>query len=345
MSIQDDVDVLGFEIVRRAILFTSSTLLSDKTSRLGYNGDPNLAGTSTDGEALLYNSPIGTLYIQDDGTMWRKSVNTPETKTWVLMGEGSGGGDVDDTDLIELTSTVQDNSAGWGMHTDVSELTNTVQTNSAEWGAGGGGGSSRTMHVINRGSFDLNMYSCPGEPHFLSMQENNFAADTVWEDLTYRWKENDPKVELLKDDGFKTTPTPKMSWDNLTPYDRRSFAVPEGDKFWDADEVIQPVLPLMSNGDPLAGLVEPPESLFRLVKYALPENNISEPIASVMLAGRFALRLGFNNRSHDYDMMDGDPKSSGPFFEQLYPYQTIYEADNQEYIPLYNFKSQKNYTG
>lgn len=185
MSIQDDVDVLGFEIVRRAILFTSSTLLSDKTSRLGYNGDPNLAGTSTDGEALLYNSPIGTLYIQDDGTMWRKSVNTPETKTWVLMGEGSGGGDVDDTDLIELTSTVQDNSAGWGMHTDVSELTNTVQTNSAEWGAGGGGGSSRTMHVINRGSFDLNMYSCPGEPHFLSMQENNFAADTVWEDLTY----------------------------------------------------------------------------------------------------------------------------------------------------------------
>ena len=105
--------------------------------------------------------------------------------------------------------------------------------------------------------------------------------------------------------------------------------------------MIQPVLPLMSNGDPLAGLVEPPESLFRLVKYALPENNISEPIASVMLAGRFALRLGFNNRSHDYDMMDGDPKSSGPFFEQLYPYQTIYEADNQEYIPLYNFKSQK----
>ena len=163
----------------------------------------------------------------------------------------------------------------------------------------------------------------------------------MWEDLTYRWKENDPKVELLKDDGFKTTPTPKMSWDNLTPYDRRSFAVPEGDKFWDADEVIQPVLPLMSNGDPLAGLVEPPESLFRLVKYALPENNISEPIGSVMLAGRFALRLGFNNRSHDYDMMDGDPKSSGPFFEQLYPYQTIYEADNKEYIPLYNFKSQK----
>ena len=182
MSIQDDVDVLGFEIVRRAILFTSGTLLADETSRLGYNGDPNLAGTSTDGEALLYNSPIGTLYIQDDGTMWRKSVNTPETKTWVLMGEGSSG---DDSDLIELTSTVQTNSGGWGMHTDVSELTNTVQTNSAAWGAGGGGGPSGTLHVINRGSFDLNMYSCPGEPHFLSMQENNFAADTVWEDLTY----------------------------------------------------------------------------------------------------------------------------------------------------------------
>ena len=53
-------------------------------------------------------------------------------------------------------------------------------------GSGGGGGDSTSeLHVINRGSFDLNMYSCPGEPHFLAMQENNFAADTTWGDMTY----------------------------------------------------------------------------------------------------------------------------------------------------------------
>lgn len=140
MSLQDDVDVLGFEMARRVVLFRSTTLLSDKTTRLGFNGDPNDATTATTGEQLLRDSPTGTMFIQDDGTMWRKTVNTTETKTWVLMGEGSGGG---------------------------------------------GGDNTSELHVINRGSFDLNMYSCPGEPHFLTMQENNFAADTTWGDVTY----------------------------------------------------------------------------------------------------------------------------------------------------------------
>ena len=71
----------------------------------------------------------------------------------------------------------------------------------------------------------------------------------MWEDLTYRWKKSD-QDGTLKDDGFKTTPT-QNGMGQLTPYGRRSFAVPQHGKFWDADEVIQPVLPLMSNGDPL----------------------------------------------------------------------------------------------
>ena len=63
-------------------------------------------------------------------------------------------------------------------------------------------------------------------------------------------------------------------------------------------------------------------------------------MASIVLSGRFAERLAVNGRLHDYDLMDAEPVASGPFFEQIYPYQTIYQGADQSFIPLTDFRYQ-----
>ena len=131
-------------------------------------------------------------------------------------------------------------------------------------------------------------------------------------------------LSVVKDDGFKVSPTPSEHWDFENPYLNRTCSVPEGSIWLDPHQVFRPVLPVLPTGDPLLAELKVPDSLFRNVNYAIPPQHGVEPIPAVMLKGRFALRLGFNNRIHDYDMMDGDPATSGPFFEQMYPYQTIY---------------------
>lgn len=66
------IPTLQFELERRVILFKSITVLPDG-SLLGYNGDPNLAVKgNTPGETLIYNSPKGTRYQEDDGKQWYK---------------------------------------------------------------------------------------------------------------------------------------------------------------------------------------------------------------------------------------------------------------------------------
>lgn len=127
-------DELGFEMERRVVLFKSGTVMPDG-SLLGYNADPNNASLgSTAGQTLIVNSPIGTLYIEDDGTMWRKT--TLSTNDWVLMGEG-----------------------------------------------GSNGGATTEKHVLTRGAFEINMQAPSAV--FIPMQENNFAADTWYDDINY----------------------------------------------------------------------------------------------------------------------------------------------------------------
>ena len=138
MAIQDDVDNLLFEMPRRAILFKSSTVMEDGSSLLGYNGDPNNAVSSNSGgEQLLVFSPIGTLYVEDDGPMWHKTHQS--NNTWEEFGVGSGGS--------------------------------------------GGGSSTTEKHVLTRGAYEINMASPSAT--FIPMQENNFAADTVYTDINY----------------------------------------------------------------------------------------------------------------------------------------------------------------
>lgn len=91
MAIQDDVNNLVFEMPRRAIIFRSSTVLSDGTTLLGYNADPNNANWQNgEGEALLFFCPVGTLYVQDNGSLWHKIDQFQGT--WSQFGSSTGGG-------------------------------------------------------------------------------------------------------------------------------------------------------------------------------------------------------------------------------------------------------------
>ena len=127
---------LYLEQQRRTVILRPGTVLSDGTSLLGYDGDPNSADANNgEGEELITLIDIGCLYIQSDGTLWRKTVRN--TNTWVLVGSG--------------------------------------------------GGSTTTKHVITRGSFEIDMDQGDGSPgpYFLTMQENSFAGDSLWDDITY----------------------------------------------------------------------------------------------------------------------------------------------------------------
>jgi hypothetical protein len=161
----------------------------------------------------------------------------------------------------------------------------------------------------------------------------------LWEDMAYRWKEDeDENIKLLQSEGFKTLPTTSLMWDYRTHYKGKSIYLPERSSWMDAVHWFEPVLPVLPTGDPLIEVLANTAHVFPLVKYAVPSEHFVEPTPAVLLKGRFALRLGYNNRSHDYQLMDGDPKTSGPFFEQLYPYQTIYEVDDSALIPLSDFR-------
>ena len=82
------IENLIFEVERRVALFKSTTTMPDG-SQLGYNGDPNLVSqTGTPGEYLIYVSPTGTRYQQNDGTQWYKKT---APNTWAQFGTGTGG--------------------------------------------------------------------------------------------------------------------------------------------------------------------------------------------------------------------------------------------------------------
>lgn len=178
MAIQDDVDVLGFEIARRVVLFKSGTVMPD-SSTLGYNGDPNNATTNTDGELLLRNSPIGTLYIEDDGTMWRKTVLS--TNTWSELGTGSGGSGGGSSISNALTAKWDDTATSYA-------ATSAIHT-----------------QVFTRGALSIDMQT--NAPIYISLQESNFAADSYWTDLNPKHVMVLPYETRLKKVQFRSTGT------------------------------------------------------------------------------------------------------------------------------------------
>ena len=114
----------------------------------------------------------------------------------------------------------------------------------------------------------------------------------------------------------------------------------DADGWSDGEEITNLTDPL--DPDDFPQIVRADEGPFyRLVRYAVPVNQQAEPPPTALLSGRFALRLGFDGRLHDYDLMDADQRPSGPFFEQMFPYKNIYRGvspeDEAEFIPLIDF--------
>lgn len=127
----------------------------------------------------------------------------------------------------------------------------------------------------------------------------------VWEGLTYRWSlEGDPINTSMIAAGYGTLPPPAETWDAFRA-NGRSVSIPER-AYWLQAEAWG------TDGAPRE------DAFFRSVRYT--EAAVHNPPIAV-LDGRFALRLGFEGRPHDYDLMAGDPVHSSPFFEQLYPWE------------------------
>ncbi len=85
------LEQLQFELERGSKLFKSTTTMPDG-SAFGFNNDPNKAiESNTDAEFLLYHSPIGTGYMQDNGVSWQKVEGNPGG-LWDRLSKGSASG-------------------------------------------------------------------------------------------------------------------------------------------------------------------------------------------------------------------------------------------------------------
>ena len=158
----------------------------------------------------------------------------------------------------------------------------------------------------------------------------------TWENIVFQWKEaDDAAANAMEQNGFKVLPSPEEQWGYQFYPKRGVISTPNLEYYLSASDWFQ-----NTKGEKSSDLtdLQNKSAFFPRVKQAFPEGYIARPISSVLLAGRFAERLGYKNRVYDYNLMDADPNISGPFFEQIYPYQTIYKTDDMTYIPLTDFR-------
>ncbi len=155
----------------------------------------------------------------------------------------------------------------------------------------------------------------------------------LWEDLAQRWFQNGDVVETaMRSAQVTRLPTVAQQWEASARKDKRVFALP-GPELW-----LDRSLWIEHRG---AGA---PKAFFRRIRYLTPTGQKSQP-EMVLLSGRFALRLGYAGKRHDFDLMNGDPESSGPFFEQMYPYSHAMETSDSELVPLASFSEYQRLLG
>ena len=142
------------------------------------------------------------------------------------------------------------------------------------------------------------------------------------EELALRWARAEaPLGGPIVETGFTDFGLPPEHWEKAQ-LNRHSAALPP-EAFW------------LEGRD-----IHTSTGLFRAADFYLPEalaNDVPVPAALSLLQGRFALRLGSNGRPFDHDVMDGDARSSAPFFEQMFPYSVDQEvlATKRAAGPLY----------
>lgn len=144
----------------------------------------------------------------------------------------------------------------------------------------------------------------------------------LWEDMAHQgFGENSPLAQTLLKAGFELLPDNRQIWETAHPDGRHVVSVPASDTWLGAG--VWGLSPDSAGG-----------RVWRPLRTHEPAGLPALP-PTVLLAGRFALRLGFDGHPHDYDLMDADPASSGPFFEQLYPFRRA--SDRAALQPLSDF--------
>ena len=159
----------------------------------------------------------------------------------------------------------------------------------------------------------------------------------TWENIIFQWKESDDAAALsMQKSGFKVTPNPEQGWNYQLYPERGAIGRPNPEFYLAASDWYQAPL---GKKDPELASLQYKAAFFPRVKQAFPKDYIADAIPSVLLSGRFAERLGWRGKVYDFNLMDADPDISGPFFEQIYPYETIYRTEDAEaFIPLTDFR-------
>lgn len=141
----------------------------------------------------------------------------------------------------------------------------------------------------------------------------------VWEDLAIRWGAPD-LMQTIRADGYTALPEPSNAWGRVVSAgDAWSLPRKElylGDGAWQST-------------DPAPDAPRNASTIFSAVRVIAPIGQVTPQPTSV-LDGRFATRLGNGGRLHDFDLMDADPTTSGPFFEQMFPYSYSSSQQSQD---------------
>ncbi len=172
---------------------------------------------------------------------------------------------------------------------------------------------------------------------------------TIWEDLAYRWQvEGDPIEMFLKAEGVESLPAVKQQWESSARNSKGAakgvFSMPRATSWLNRELWVDPRVDQSPRSMSVSDYVAQTTAFFPLARVHKPDGLVdSKPI--VVAKGRFAVNNAAGGKLHPYDIMDADPESSSPLFEQMYPYQrglTIDEkieglSGDESDIPLNRF--------
>ena len=131
-----------------------------------------------------------------------------------------------------------------------------------------------------------------------------------WEDVAYRWGlDDDLSSTTLDEAGFTALPGTGQAWDGTTPRQGGVQSLPDETSWMPRDYWMTP---LEADGEGSA-------PVYHNVRYNTDTDDTPDV---VVMKGRFAVRLGSDGELYDYEVMAGDPDHSGPFYEQMYPYES-----------------------
>jgi len=151
----------------------------------------------------------------------------------------------------------------------------------------------------------VGLVDSPTDPDDDTAREVGLLYAQLHDELALRWARADDATGLpVLQAGFTDAGLPAEQWTrSATPDGAMALPAKNGwlgpQALLSTDGLFPPVDWVQP--DALEGRVQPLPPLARLT-------------------GRFAVRLGKDGEPYQHDLMEGDERSSGPFFEQMYPY-------------------------